>query len=105
MKALLIASAISLVNTVAFAQGTVPSANDKPSTPAVATSSTPTPASPAAGSNSFTMSQAQSRIAAAGYTNVSGLTKDDKGVWRGTATRNGMSADVSLDYQGNVLPK
>ena len=40
-----------------------------------------------------------------GYTNVSGLKKDDKGVWRGTAMREGKSVDVSLDFEGNVVAK
>jgi hypothetical protein len=51
------------------------------------------------------MAQAQSRIEAAGYSGVSGLAKDKDGVWRGTASKGGASRDVSLDYQGNVLPK
>jgi hypothetical protein len=51
------------------------------------------------------MAQAQSRIEAAGYSDVSGLAKDKDGVWRGTASKGGASSDVSLDYQGNVFPK
>jgi putative membrane protein len=34
---------------------------------------------------------------------VSGLRKDDQGVWRGTATKDGRSVNVSLDFQGNVV--
>jgi hypothetical protein len=34
---------------------------------------------------------------------VSGLAKDDNGVWRGKAMKNGQQVDVSLDYQGNVV--
>jgi hypothetical protein len=105
MKPLLIAGFLALSSVVAIAQTTAQPANPKPSTPAVATSTTPAPATPAAGSNSFTMAQAQSRIEAAGYSNVSGLTKDKDGVWRGKASKGGASTDVSLDYQGNVLPK
>ncbi len=55
-----------------------------------------------AGANSFTEAQAKSRIESKGYTNVSGLKKDDSGIWRGTATLNGRTGPVSLDYQGNV---
>jgi len=51
------------------------------------------------------MAQAKSRIEAAGYTNVSSLTKDKDGVWRAMASKGGTSSNVSLDYQGNVLPK
>ncbi|RAI57906.1 hypothetical protein [Roseicella frigidaeris] len=63
-----------------------------------------TAASPAAGANSFTEGQAKSRIEAAGFTNVSDLQKDDQGVWRGRAQRNGQQVSVGLDYQGNVVP-
>jgi hypothetical protein len=51
------------------------------------------------------MAQAKSRIEAAGYTDVSGLAKDKDGVWRALASKGGASTNVSLDYQGNVLPK
>jgi hypothetical protein len=105
MKAFLLAGFLAMSSAVALAQTTVPSANPKPSTPAVTTSTTPTRTSPSAGRNSFTMAQAKSRIEAAGYSNVAGLTKDKDGVWRGTASKAGASSDVSLDYQGNVLPK
>jgi hypothetical protein len=57
---------------------------------------------PVAGANSFTMGQAKSAIEAKGYTSVAGLTKDKDGVWRGTATKDGHSGAVSVDYQGNV---
>jgi hypothetical protein len=57
---------------------------------------------PVAGRNSFTEGQAQSAIEKAGYTNVTGLKKDDDGVWRGKASKNGSSSAVSVDFQGNV---
>jgi hypothetical protein len=38
-----------------------------------------------------------------GFANVSSLKKDDTGVWRGRATKDGKTVDVSLDYQGNVI--
>ena len=63
------------------------------------------PGAPVAGANSFTEGQARSRIEAAGYADVSKLTKDKDGVWRGKATKSGTPYDVSLDYQGNVSPK
>ena len=37
-----------------------------------------------------------------GYTNVTNLTKDAKGVWRGRAMMKGKQVNVSLDFQGNV---
>ena len=59
---------------------------------------------PVAGRNSFTEGQAKSRIEDAGYSNVSGLKKDDQGVWRGKADKAGAKSDVSVDFQGNVNP-
>jgi hypothetical protein len=59
-------------------------------------------ASPVAGANSFTMSEAKSQIEAKGYTHVMHLKKGKDGVWRGTATKDGQSGAVSVDYQGNV---
>jgi opacity protein-like surface antigen len=72
-------------------------------TPAPRTDTTPTTTTPAAGANSFTEGQARSRIEGAGYTDVQNLKKDDQGVWRGQAMRNGARADVGLDFQGNVV--
>lgn len=66
-----------------------------------ATNATDT-AAPVAGANSFTEDQAKGRIQDAGYSEVSGLTKDDKGIWRGQAKKDGKSMPVALDYQGNV---
>jgi hypothetical protein len=66
------------------------------------TPSRPTTTAPVAGSNSFTEGQARSRIEAAGFSNVTGLQKDDQGVWRGRATRNGAETAVGLDFRGNV---
>jgi len=72
-------------------------------TPATRSEGPPTTTTPAAGANSFTEGQARSRIEAAGYTDVQGLAKDDQGVWRGKAMRNGAQADVGLDFRGNVV--
>ena len=51
------------------------------------------------------MRSRKSRIESKGFSNVSGLKKDDKGVWRGTAMRDGKSVDVSLDFEGNVVAR
>ncbi|RYJ01733.1 MAG: PepSY domain-containing protein [Acetobacteraceae bacterium] len=74
------------------------------STPPAATidNGTRTSAAPVAGANSFTEAQAKNRIEAAGFTGVDQLSKDDQGIWRGRAQRNGQQVSVSLDYQGNV---
>jgi hypothetical protein len=60
------------------------------------------PAAPIKGANSFTENQAKSRIAAAGFTDISGLAKDKDGIWRAKASRGGTTMTVSLDYQGNI---
>src|SRR6185312_13019305 len=59
---------------------------------------------PVAGRNSFTEGQAKSKIEGAGFSDVSGLAKDDNGVWRGKAKKGGASNNVSVDFQGNVNP-
>jgi len=63
----------------------------------------PDPGAPLKGANSFTESQAKDRIVAAGYTDVSALTKDDGGIWRGRAKNAGQSLEVTVDYKGNVI--
>lgn len=83
----------------AFAQN--PPAKDGPGNKAI-NSEQKNSNAPVAGRNSFTEGQAQSAIEKAGYTNVSGLKKDDNGVWRGKASKGGSSSSVSVDFQGNV---
>jgi hypothetical protein len=58
---------------------------------------------PLKGANSFTEGQAKDRALAAGFTSVSGMKKDDNGIWRGTATQDGKSVPVAVDYKGNVV--
>jgi hypothetical protein len=89
----------------AFAQTTSTPANHDAHTPAVATSNTVNPGAPVAGANSFTESQAKSRMEAAGYSDVTGLAKDKDGVWRGKASKAGAPTEVTLDFQGNVTSK
>jgi hypothetical protein len=54
------------------------------------------------GANSFTEGQARSRMEEAGFTGVTDLRKDEQGIWRGRAQRNGQQVTVGLDYQGNI---
>lgn len=54
------------------------------------------------GANSFTEGQARSRLEGAGLTNVTDLKKDDQGIWRGKAMRDGKSVTVGFDYKGNI---
>ena len=96
------AAAAMFMMTSAFAQNAAkPAANDA-TMPAVATPESANPNAPVAGSNSFTETQARERLSKAGYADVSGLAKDDKGVWRGKAMKSGARIDVALDYQGNI---
>lgn len=54
------------------------------------------------GSNSFTEGQARKRLEGAGFTTITGLHKDDAGIWRGQASRGGKSVAVGFDYKGNI---
>ena len=87
------------------AQNQIPPAADGPSNPAVRTEKGNTALAPVAGANSFTEGEAKTRIEARGFANVTGLTKDNQGIWRGKAMHNGRSVDVALDFQGNVFPR
>lgn len=87
------------------ANAQTPPANSNPGTPAISSPGVNNPGAPAAGANSFTESQARSRLSDAGFRDITGLAKDKDGVWRGKATKGGANHDVSLDYQGNILPK
>jgi hypothetical protein len=100
---LLIAAALAFVAAGAVAQ--TPPAKDGPQNSAVNTqnSSNRMVDSPVKGASSFTQGEAKSRIEKMGFANVSDLKKDDHGVWRGKAMKNGQRVDVSLDYQGNVV--
>jgi hypothetical protein len=95
--------------TLLFVMGTAaaqnPPANHGPGNNAVNTSKTNNPGAPVAGANSFTEGQAKSRIESNGFLNVVGLKKDDNGVWRGKAMKDGKSVEVSLDFQGNVVAR
>ena len=61
------------------------------------------PGAPLKGANSFTESQAKDRAMAAGFTNVSALTKDADGIWRGTASRSDKTGNIAIDFKGNVV--
>ena len=100
---LLLGAVLVLLAGGAFAQQATPPAANGPQNSAVNTSNRPSPTAPVAGANSFTKGEAQSRIEAKGFTDVTDLQKDDKGVWRAHATRDGRTVTVSLDYQGNVV--
>ena len=64
---------------------------------------TPEEGAPFEGANSFTEEQARDRAVAWNVTDVSVLTKDDMGIWRGTGMANGAAVSVAVDYKGNVV--
>ena len=106
MRSLFVAGmAMALLAGGAAAQAQNPPAVNGPQNSAInsSDSSNRNVRAPVAGHNSFTEGEARSRIEHKGFTNVSKLTKDDNGVWRGEATMNGRNVAVSLDYQGNVI--
>ncbi len=63
----------------------------------------PAAGAPLEGANSFTEGQAKDRAEAAGFTGVTGLRKDDKGIWRGTANRGASQVNIAVDFKGNVV--
>ena len=85
------------------APGNAPGMNPPSGDSATTREAPPVVATPAAGANSFTEGQARSRIEAAGFTDIKELKKDEQGVWRGQAMRNGTATPVGLDFQGNVV--
>jgi hypothetical protein len=94
---------LALMASGALAQTQNPPAASGPQNPAVSGSTSKQVEAPVKGRNSFTEGEAKSRIESNGFSNVGGLAKDDNGVWRGKAMKNGQQVDVSLDYQGNVV--
>jgi hypothetical protein len=100
------ATAPGTPTTSAPAAGAPASGMNGPSTPAdhnqaVATTAASN-ATPAKGANSFTKREAARRIHRHGFTDVKDLTKDDNGVWHGTAVQNGSPVKVWEDYKGSV---
>jgi hypothetical protein len=101
----IVAAVLAFAATGAVAQSQNPPANNAPQNSAInsSDSSNRQVTAPVSGRNSFTEGEAKSRIEKMGFSNVSNLKKDDNGVWRGRATKDGKTVDVSLDYQGNVI--
>ncbi len=93
-------AAFGLFASAAFAQN-IP-AQPGPQNPAIKSTNENNASSPVAGANSFTKSEATKQIQLRGYTHVTKLKKDENGVWRGMATKDGAAGPISVDYQGNV---
>ena len=97
-----IATAAMLTSGACLAQSSPNNAaSSGNSNQAVVTAST-NAATPAKGANSYTMGQARSRIEKEGFSNVTGLAKDNDGIWHGQAQKGGNTTPVWLDYKGNV---
>jgi len=93
---------VGLGGAMAAAQTTIPSTDPGAATDAKQGVVLTSPAGLQKGANSFTEEQAKSRLEDHGFTGVTGLTKDDAGIWWATASKDGKSVKVGLDYQGNV---
>ena len=102
MRKTLSAAIAALAVFAASAAAAQQPAQNGPQNPAVKSTDRNNSMAPVAGKNSFTRNEAKSRIEAKGYTKVTHLKKDESGVWRATAEKDGKKTDVSLDYQGNV---
>jgi hypothetical protein len=96
--------AVCAAITASTALAQTPAAKSGPNNNAVNSAGQNNSNAPVAGRNSFTESQAKSRIEGAGYTNVSALEKDENGVWRGKGSKGGTTSNVSVDFEGNVNP-
>src|SRR5215204_1402790 len=101
--ALITATSAALCLGPAIAQSQNTPAQPGPNNPAISSTDQNKASQPVAGANSFTEGQAKSRIEERGFSEVSDLRKDDQGVWRGKAKKDGRTVDVSLDFQGNVI--
>src|ERR1700738_3584278 len=104
-KSLIVGAILALVCSSALAQNKAPPAQQQPGNRAINTEGANNSTAPVAGANSFTESQAKSRIEADGYSNVTELKKDDNGIWRAKAMKDGKSSAVSLDFQGNLIAR
>jgi hypothetical protein len=102
-KTLIVGATLALIGASTLAQSQTPPAHQGPGNRAINTEGANNSNAPVAGANSFTESQAKSRIEAGGYSNVTELKKDDNGVWRGKAMKDGKTSAVSVDFQGNVI--
>jgi len=106
MRSLFVAGvALTFIAGGALAQTTSPPAQKGPQNSAINSSDSENRqvTNPVQGHNSFTEGEAKSRIEKKGFSNVSDLAKDDNGIWRGRAMKDGKQVEVSLDYQGNVV--
>jgi putative membrane protein len=92
----------ALAETQTEAQPTAPATTATKPDANVATPATSAPVL-LEGANSYTEAQARQRIIDLGFSDVSALAKDDKGIWRGTAAKSGKQTSIAVDFKGNVV--
>ncbi|MBQ0710395.1 MULTISPECIES: hypothetical protein [unclassified Ochrobactrum] len=109
ISTLLLAGALVIVPAIGNAQDATtpntPSTNAPAPNANAPTSATPTThddKAPDAGQNSFTEQQANERFTKAGYTGVSNLKLNDKGLWEASAMKGTETFMLTLDADGNV---
>ncbi|MEK1948804.1 MAG: PepSY domain-containing protein [Ensifer adhaerens] len=102
MRQMIVATAFLAASAFSAYAQTATTSPD-PETPAIATPDTTNPTAPVEGANSFTEEQARARLQENGYTAVTGLKLDEKGIWHASATKDGKPVTVALDYQGNIV--
>ena len=89
---------LSLATAIAFAL-VLPAAAETATVKAPAAT---TDAKPAAQGNLFTEEQARVHLSHQGYTNISGMMKNENGTWVGSATKDGKTVTVAVDVKGKV---
>jgi putative membrane protein len=89
---------LSLATAIAFALALPATAETAPVKAPAAT----TDVKSAAQGNLFTEEQARVHLSRLGYTNISGLTKNENGAWLGSATKDGKTMAVAVDVKGKV---
>jgi putative membrane protein len=97
-----LAAALTLMAGAASAQTSQTATSEAKAGPDITNTN---PAAPIAGANSFTEDQARDRLEQNGFREIGSLVKDDHGVWRGSARKDGRPFAVAIDYQGNVVAK
>lgn len=102
-NSLVVAALLAFMASGAVAQTQTPTAKEGPQNPAIKTDTNREATGPVKGANSFTEGEAKSRLEGKGFANIDQLKKDDDGIWRGKAMKDGRQVDVALDYQGNVF--
>jgi hypothetical protein len=76
-----------------------------PNSPTSPAPSVPAANVPQGAVHALTADQARSQIEAEGYSRVTGLQKNDKGIWRGKAIKDGSTVSVTLDTNGTIVAK